>query len=305
MKVKKVILAALSLALACGIGFGVAGCNGGNGESGAVAGDIIVISREEGSGTRGAFVELTGIEAKNEQGEKVDRTISSAVTTNSTNVVLTTIMDSRRAIGYVSMGSLNDKVKALKYNGVEPTTENVLAGTYKLARPFNIATKKGAAANDLRDDFIKFIYSNEGQKIVTKGGYIALKADDGNRTGAYTAPASLTQKSLSIGGSSSVSPLMDKLIESYKKLNSGVTIDLQTSDSTNGMKDAAAGRVDIGMASRELKESEKGSVDGKVIAQDGIAVIVHKDNVLDTITQDQVCKIYIGEITKWEQVSAK
>ncbi len=295
---KKILLAVMSLVLACGIGFAAVGCNSENEKGGSDAsGAIIVVSREDGSGTRSAFIELTGIETD----EEGDRTIESAMFTNSTNMVLTTVAGASDAIGYVSMGSLNSSVKALKVDGVEATTENVLAGTYKLSRPFNIAYAKNAAADPIRDDFIKFIYSDEGQQIVTDQKYIALPEGDAQRTGAYTAPAGLSG-TITVGGSSSVSPLMEKLIEAYEAKNSGVTIDLQTSDSTAGMTNAANGSYDIGMASRALKESESASLNGMAIAQDGIAVIVNKNNSLSEITMTMICNIYIGQVTTWEQV---
>ena len=294
---KKILLAVMSLVLACGIGFAAVGCNSNGGREDA-SGTIIVVSREDGSGTRSAFIELTGIQVE-ENGEDVDRTVETAMTTNSTNMVLTTVADAVNAIGYVSMGSLNDNVKALQVDGVAATTDNVLAGTYKLSRPFNIAYKTGTT-NALRDDFIKFIFSDEGQQIVTEKGYIALPEDDAQRTGAYT--ASGQTGSITVGGSSSVSPLMEKLIEAYEAKNTGATIDLQTTDSGTGMTNAASGAYDIGMASRAIKDSELQSVTGMAIAQDGIAVIVHKNNSLDNITMDMICNIYIGEVTTWEQV---
>lgn len=294
---KKVLLAILSLVMACGIGIAAVGCA--DNTSSDATGTIIVVSREDGSGTRSAFIELTGIETD----EDGDRTISSAMITNSTNMVLTTVADAVNAIGYVSMGSLNDQVKALSVDGVAATAENVLAGTYKLARPFNIAYKTGTT-NEIRDDFVKYIYSDQGQAIVTQENYIAIPEGDDQRTGSYTSPGNLSG-SITVGGSSSVSPLMEKLIEAYEALNSGVTINLQTSDSTAGMSGAAEGTFDIGMASRDLRETELANLTGMAIAQDGIAVVVNPSNSLSDIEMTMICNIYIGQVTTWEQVKGE
>lgn len=294
MKTGKIL--SLSLAAIMTIG-ALAGCGSAK-DSGAKAkidDNITVLTREEGSGTRGAFIELTGIEEKDEDGNKVDKTISSAETTNSTSVMITTVQGNKSSIGYISLGSYDSKkVKALKVDGSEATAENVKNGTYKVARPFNIATKgeaKGIAA-----DFIKFILSADGQAIVEKNGYIS----EGN-TGAYTA-ANLKGK-ISVGGSSSVTPVMEKLKEAYVKLNPDVTIDVQQNDSTSGMKGAIDGIYDIGMASREVKDSEKsaGLTDTK-IALDGIAVIVNKENDKTDITSEQIKEIYTGSITLWSEI---
>lgn len=263
---------------------------------GNVSDTISVLTREEGSGTRGAFIELTGIEEKDASGNKVDKTITSAETTNSTSVMITTVEGNKSAIGYISLGSLDKKkVKALKVDGSEATAENVKNGTYKVARPFNIATKdeaKGIAA-----DFIKFILSDEGQAVVEKNGYIS----EGS-AGAYTA-AKLKGK-ISVGGSSSVTPVMEKLKEAYIKLNPDVTIDVQQNDSSSGMKGAIDGIYDIGMASRDVKDSEKdGGLVSQKIALDGIAVIVNSENSnIDDITTDQIKDIYTGAVTLWSEL---
>lgn len=294
MKTGKIL--SLSLAAIMTIG-ALAGCGSAK-DSGAKAkidDNITVLTREEGSGTRGAFIELTGIEEKDEDGNKVDKTISSAETTNSTSVMITTVQGNKSSIGYISLGSYDSKkVKALKVDGSEATAENVKNGTYKVARPFNIATK--GEAKEIAADFIKFILSADGQAIVEKNGYIS----EGN-TGAYTA-ANLKGK-ISVGGSSSVTPVMEKLKEAYVKLNPDVTIDVQQNDSTSGMKGAIDGIYDIGMASREVKDSEKsaGLTDTK-IALDGIAVIVNKENDKTDITSEQIKEIYTGSITLWSEL---
>lgn len=265
-------------------------------KSGNVSDTISVLTREEGSGTRGAFIELTGIEEKDESGNKVDKTITSAETTNSTSVMITTVEGNKSAIGYISLGSLDkSKVKALKVDGSEATAENVKNGSYKVARPFNIATKgeaKGIAA-----DFIKFILSDEGQAVVEKNGYIS----EGS-AGAYTA-AKLSGK-ISVGGSSSVTPVMEKLKEAYIKLNPDVTIDVQQNDSSSGMKGAIDGIYDIGMASRDVKDSEKdGGLVSQKIALDGIAVIVNLENDnIDDISTDSIKDIYTGKVTLWSEL---
>ena len=255
--------------------------------------NITVISREDGSGTRGAFIELFGIEEKKD-GEKVDMTTDDAQITNSTSVMLTTVAGDDYAIGYVSLGSLNDTVKALKIDGEEATEQNIKDGKYKICRPFNIATKKGAD-NEVAKDFIAYIMSKEGQQVISDNGYIG---DDSAEAYAGSKPSGKAV----VGGSSSVSPVMEKLIEAYKKVNTGAEIELQTTDSTTGMTSAIDGSYDIGMASRELQDEEKDKLDSQVIATDGIAVIVNKNNTTDELSSDQVKTIYTGDATTWDEV---
>ena len=255
---------------------------------------INVQSREDGSGTRGAFIELFGIEEKDADGNKIDNTTEEANITNSTEVMLTSVAGDEYAIGYVSLGSLNDTVKALKIDGAEATAENIKAGTYKIARPFNIATKKGAD-NELAKDFISYIMSKEGQQVISDNGYIG---DDSAEAYAGTKPSG----KVVVGGSSSVSPVMEKLIEAYKKVNTGAEIELQTTDSTTGMTSAIDGSYDIGMASRELQDDEKDKLDSQAIATDGIAVIVNKNNTTDELSSDQVKDIYTGNAVAWDEV---
>ncbi|MGM9521698.1 MAG: substrate-binding domain-containing protein [Oscillospiraceae bacterium] len=264
--------------------------------SAVMTGDITVISREEGSGTRGAFIELMGIEQKDANGNKVDMTTASAEITNSTAVMLTTVQGNTAAIGYVSLGSLDETmVKALKIDGVEATVDNIKSGEYSVSRPFNIATL--GDVSDTAQDFIDYIMSADGQAIIEGAGYIS----QGN-TGAYVNNS--VAGSISIGGSSSVSPVMEKLAESYMAINSNVTIEIQTSDSTTGMTSAAEGLFDIGMASRGLKDSEiDAGLTGTTICMDGIAVIVNLDNPTDGLTKEQVCSIYTGEVTSWDELA--
>lgn len=288
----------------------LAGCGGSNdsygadgaaqadngGEASGVSGAITVISREDGSGTRGAFVELTGVEEKNDAGEKVDNTTAEAEIANKTDVVLTSVAGNESAIGYVSLGALNETVKAVQVDGVEATVENVKSGDYTLSRPFNIATK--GEPTGVAKDFINFIMSAEGQAIVEEEGYI--KIDDA--AAAFTSDGSSGQ--IAVGGSSSVSPVMEKLIEAYKALNPNAQIELQTSDSTSGMTGAIDGTFAIGMASRELKDEETAELTGTAIALDGIAVVVNPANTVEDLTMDQIKGIYTGEITDWSEVAA-
>ena len=274
------------------------GSNDTNGSAAASGGSdlglISVVSREDGSGTRGAFIELVGDEEKDADGNKTDMTTEDATITNNTEVMLSTVAGDPAAIGYVSLGSLNDNVKALKIDGAAPSADTVKDGSYKIARPFNIATK--GEATGLAKDFINFILSADGQKIVA-GDYITI--DD-------NAPAFQTDGSsgkLVVGGSSSVTPLMEKLIEAYKGINSAADIELQASDSTSGMTGTIDGTYDIGMASRELKDEEKTELTNTVIAMDGIAVIVNNDNPIEEMTSEQVGQIYKGEITDWSELS--
>ena len=253
---------------------------------------IAVYSREDGSGTRGAFIELFGVEEKDESGEKVDNTTEEAIITNSTDVMLTSVAGDTYAIGYVSLGSLNDTVKAVKIDGAEATVENIKSGTYKIARPFNIATK--GEFSEAAQDFINYIMSGDGQKVISDNGYIG---DDS----AAAFESNGAEGKVVVGGSSSVSPVMEKLIEAYKAVNANVEIELQTSDSTTGMTGAADGTLDIGMASRELKDSEtEEGLTATKIAMDGIAVIVNQENPVEDLSSDTVKGIFTGGTTTWD-----
>ncbi len=254
--------------------------------------DITVVSREEGSGTRGAFIELLGVEKEDEAGNKVDYTTEEAVITNNTNVMMTTVAGNEAAIGYSSMGSLNDTVKALKVDGVEATVENIKSGDYKVSRPFNIATK--GEVSEAAQDFISYILSAEGQAVVSENGYIPL--DD--------APAYAGKQvsgKIVVAGSSSVTPVMEKLKEAYAALNPNAEIEIQQSDSTTGMQSAIDGVCDIGMASRDLKDSElEAGLTGTTIAMDGIAIIVNPANPVDSMTVEEIEQIFTGAVTTWE-----
>lgn len=255
---------------------------------------ISPVSREDGSGTRGAFIELFGIETKDEAGNKVDNTTELAEVTNSTSVMLTTVQGNEYAIGYVSLGSLNDSVKALNIDGAEATVDNIKSGAYKISRPFNIITKEGLS--DAAADFVKYIMSEDGQAVVEENGYIS----QGNE-GAYE--ASGVSGKVTVAGSSSVTPVMEKLKEAYAALNPDVDIEVQQSDSTTGVNSAIEGICDIGMASRELKDSEASEgISATVIALDGIAVIVNNDNPISDMTSDQVRSIFVGEIQDWGDI---
>ena len=302
---KRLAMAVSAAVLALGL-FGLFGCasGSGEGESGATdggasldqpSGKVSVYSREDGSGTRGAFIELFGIEEKDANGDKVDLTIPTAAITNSTSVMMTSVAGDANAIGYISLGSLNNTVKALNIDGAEATAENVKSGTYKVARPFNIVTKDGVSG--VAQDFIDYIMSSDGQKVVEENGCISV-AD-----GAGSYKASGKSGKIVIAGSSSVTPVMEKLAEAYKALNPDVAIEVNQSDSTTGVNMATEGTCDIGMVSRELKDSENG-VKATVIAQDGIAVIVNPDASVDGLTSDQVKGIYTGELITWEEALA-
>ena len=285
-------MVALMVIAAC---LSLVGC-GSNDSKGSSSNDssINVTSREDGSGTRGAFIELFGIEEKDSSGAKVDKTTTSAAITNSTAVMMTTVANDKDAIGYISLGSVNDTVKAVKIDGAEASADAVKNGSYKVSRPFNVVTKGELSA--VAQDFLDFIMSSDGQKVVSDNGYIEVE-----NGGAYTSKG-LTGK-VTVAGSSSVTPVMEKLAEAYKALNPNVTIDVNQSDSTTGVTSAIEGACDLGMASRELKDSETSQgVTAKVIATDGIAVIVNNDNKVDNLTSDQVKKIFTGEVTKWSEI---
>ena len=256
-----------------------------------MSGSISVVSREDGSGTRGAFIELFGVEEKDADGDKLDMTAESAEITNSTAVMMTTVAGNKSAIGYISLGSLNDSVKALDIDGVQASVENIKNGTYKVARPFNIVSK--GDISEAAKDFITYIMSDEGQAVVEENGYVSQGSN-----GAYT--KGTASGKITVAGSSSVTPVMEKLSESYRAINPEVEIEVQQSDSTTGVTSAVEGICDIGMASRELKNDEisKG-VEATVIAMDGIAVIVNNENPVSALASEQVKEIFTGNTNDW------
>lgn len=288
---KKTMAFVLALGMAAA---SLTACGGGQAETSAAEAPITVVSREDGSGTRGAFIELFGIEEKNDAGEKVDMTTEDAEITNSTSVMMTTIAGNKDAVGYISLGSLNDTVKAVKIDGAEAAVDNIKSGAYKIARPFNIAT--GENVSEAAADFIKFIMSEDGQKVVEDSGYIS----QGNE-GVYNA-AGISGK-IVLAGSSSVTPVMEKLKEAYVLLNPEVSIEVQQSDSTTGMTSVVEGVCDIGMASRELKDSElEAGLTPLVIAMDGIAVIVNNDSPVEELSSGNVKAIFTGEVADWADI---
>lgn len=293
----KVLFGALAVcvAFACML---LAGCssNSGDSKSSDSGESINVVSREDGSGTRGAFVELFGVEQEDENGETVDMTTESASITNSTAVMMTTVAGDANAIGYISLGSLDDSVKAVKIDGAEATVDNVKSGDYKVSRPFNVVTNSNTELSDVAQDFMNFILSSDGQAVVAEEGYIPL---DGGE--AYT--ASNLSGTVTVAGSSSVTPVMEKLAEAYQPLNPDVTIEVNQSDSTTGVTSAIEGACDLGMASRDLKDSETSEgAQATVIATDGIAVIVNPESAVEDLTSDQVKQIFTGEITSWSEI---
>ena len=287
---------AAAMGLACAFGGTMAFAD----DATKMEGEISVYSREDGSGTRGAFIELFGIEQKDADGNKVDMTTDMAMITNSTAVMMTTVAGDEQGIGYISLGSVNDTVKALKIDDVEATVENVKAGTYKIVRPFNIITNGELdKLDEVSADFVNYILSADGQKVIEGNGYIAA-VDDAK---AYEATG--VSGKVVVAGSSSVTPVMEKLAEAYKALNADTTVEVQQSDSSTGVSMAIEGTCNIGMASREIKDSEaeKGAV-ATVIARDGIAVIVCPDAPIDGLTTAQVRAIYTGEVETWEDALA-
>lgn len=270
------------------------GCSSGGDDAqsdeGTASGAITVVSREDGSGTRGAFTELMGIEE-----DGTDNTTSSAQITNSTSVMMTTVEGNPYAIGYISLGSLNDTVKAVTVDGVEATVENVESGEYTVSRPFLVCTTEDIS--ELGQDFMNFIMSDEGQAIVEEEGYIPRET-----TGAFTSNGA--SGDLTVGGSSSVTSVMEKLAEAYEEINTGANVSVQQSDSTSGAENTISGVYEIGMCSRDLTEEEQSKgLTPTTIALDGIAVIVNKENAVDNLTTDQIKQIYTGEITDWADIS--
>ena len=306
MKLKKFIAMAAVVGMVAGL---ATGCGGSNSDSSAdstgsdakteasadfdTSSDITIVSREDGSGTRGAFIELFGIEEKGADGKKVDNTTVDAEITNNTEVMMSKVAGDDYAIGYVSLGSLSNKVKAVKIDGVEATEENIKSGKYKVFRPFNIATK--GDVSEVAQDFINFILSEEGQKVVSDNGYIALD-------GAKPFESNGATGKVVVAGSSSVTPVMEKLKEAYAAVNAGAEIEINESDSTTGMTSTMEGICDIGMASRDLKEDEAKELDATVIANDGIAVIVNNNSTVEELTSEQVKSIFVGDVLTWDEI---
>lgn len=260
----------------------------------AGAADITVLSREDGSGTRGAFIELFRMEEKVD-GRKIDLTTDSAEITNSTSVMMASVSGNRNAIGYISLGSLNDSVKALAVDGVMPSAEGIKNGSYNISRPFNLVLSSGAG--NAAQDFLRFIQSKEGQAVVEKAGYIGVGQ-------AQPYAGSRPAGKVVVAGSSSVTPPMEKLKEAYLKLNPNAVIEIQLSDSTTGMNAARDGICDIGMASRELKDSErKSGLNPVVMAMDGIAVIVNRANPVNGLSSEQIRNVFTGSVTDWSALS--
>ena len=282
---KKLITVALILTMV----FTMAACGGNNTDGEGEGGNpITVVSREDGSGTRGAFTELMGIMV-----DDVDNTTPNAELSQSTSVVMTTVAGNKNAIGYISLASLDDSVKAVKVDGVEATVDNIKAGSYPVSRPFLVVTND--KLNDLTKDFIGFIMSSEGQAVIAEDGCIPI--DDA--APAYETKSGLKGK-IAVGGSTSVAPVMQKLADAYKAINPDVEIEIQQTGSGAGITATIEGAVDLGMSSRELKDEEKDKgIEGLTIAMDGIAVIVNKENTVEDLTSEQIRQIFTGEVTEW------
>ncbi len=271
-----------------------AGCNN-TSEGSSTNDEITIVSREDGSGTRTAFVELVGIkEGKN------DMTTQRANFQDGNGKVIETVKNDTNAIGYASLGSVaeNKEVKLLKVNNVEANSQNILNGKYPIARPFNIAWKKNATLKPQVSDFINFILSKQGQEVVSdKNMYITINPNAKNFEKGKDIKGEIM-----VTGSTSVAPLMEKLAEAYMKINANVTIKVSSTGSSAGMKDAINGNNDLGMASRGLKEEESAELEHTVIAKDGIAMIVSANSSLENISIDNIIKIYKGEISKWGEM---
>ena len=279
----------------------------------AQEGSIGVVSREDGSGTRGAFVEIVGVVDEDDN----DMTTLDAVIQNSTNGVMQTVAGDVQAIGYISLGSLGDAVKGLAVDGVEVSSENVTNGTYPIARPFNVAWAKDAELSEVAVDFLDFVYSAEGQAIVEDNGYVQVTRSAGEEEATEEDTEESTEEevalpsyeaagvegTIEVVGSTSVSPIMEKLAEAYSELNEGVTINITSNGSSAGMEAAMNGTADLGMASRELADDEKEALDFDAVAIDGIAVIVNPENPLADISLENVKQVFLGEVTEWEDVA--
>lgn len=296
MKRKNLTLSVIAILALVAIVVGLISCS--NGEktqenqpsNSQTSGAITVISREDGSGTRDAFTELMGIVDENGN----DATTMTAEITNSTSVMASTVQGNARAVGYVSLGSLSDEVKALKVDGVAPSVETVKDGTYKLQRPFNIAYKE-AEISETAKDFMAYIMSAEGQAVIEEEGYISIDTDTSYKSSGV-------KGTVTVAGSTSVAPVMNVLADKYRALNPDVTVEIQESGSSAGIESAIQGAVEIAMSSRELTSDELNTLKSEKIATDGIAVIVNKSNTFDGLTSEQIKSIYLGTTTKWEEV---
>lgn len=285
---KKILALTLCVVMAIAV---FTGCGNNNADSKTDGAPITVISREDGSGTRGAFTELMGIMV-----DDVDNTTTSAEISQSTSVVLTTVAGNKNSIGYVSLGSLNDAVKAVKVDGVDATVENIKGGSYAASRPFLVVTND--KLTDVSKDFIKFILSKQGQDIIAEEGYITI--DD--NAADYETQKGIKGK-IVLAGSTSVSPVMQKLADAYKAIYSDVTLEIQQTGSGAGITSTIEGACDIGMSSRDLKPEETAEgIEGITIAMDGIAVVVNNENSVEDLTSEQIRQIFTGEVTDWSQV---
>lgn len=298
MKKRNLFALVLCLVLAMCLIAGCGGAGGGNGEghgdtSYDSAKDIIVVTRESGSGTRGAFIELFKVEVRDGSNKK-DMTTPEAITTNKTDVMLTTIAGNEYAIGYVSVGSLNNSVKALKVDGAAAGAENIKSGAYKISRPFIVGTK--GTVSGLSEDFIAFVMSKEGQAVVSANNYVEVAGS----AAAYSGDK--PSGKLVVAGSSSVTPVMEKLKEAYEEINTDAKIEIQMTDSSAGIRALLDGTCDLAMSSRELTSEEAAQIDATVIAMDGIAVIVSKDNPTTDVTSEQVRQVFTGEVTTWDKI---
>lgn len=296
---KKFFAIMLGVLLIGSVAFAAVACNNTGNDT------INVYSREDGSGTRSAFVELTGVLVEGEDGSETDMTFSGADIFSGTNELRTAVQNDKNGIGYISYGSLSDSVKAVSVDGVAPSTETIKSGEYKIARPFNVAYKaETLASNALLNDFVtNFLGSAQAQEVINDEKYVTVVED----AAEYVAPASAPAGEIAIGGSSSVYPLMEKLIAKYVEL-SGVDaakIELSKSDSSGGMRDVASGTIQLGMASREVKQSEiENGLTPRVIANDGIAVIVNNENAVNNLTMEQIRLIFTGELRNWADITS-
>jgi len=247
---------------------------------------IAVFTREDGSGTRDAFVSLTGVG---------DDMYVEAVVESETNQILTKIESNDTAIGYVSVGSLNPNVKALEIDGIAPSNETIMDGSYKLQRPLLVCVNADKENDPLVKDFIAFMISAEGQEQ-SASKWTVIDSDAPSYTSAGLSGV------LKVGGSTSVEPLMQKLAEAYIALNPDVDIEISGGGSGTGINEATEGIIDIGMSSRNLKDEEKGALTATVIALDGVAVIINPANPITNMTTEQVRAIFTGEITRWNQL---
>lgn len=287
--IKKIVCFASALLVAAAA---FTGCGGKKAFDGSK--NISVVAREDGSGTKSAFMEIIGLKGKAD--------VSGVIIATGTAGVLAEVRSNPLAVAYESLGYVTDDVKMLKVDGVEPTVENIKNGTYKIARPLNVVYQEATVADGVCKAYLEFLQSADAQKIITEKGYVST--NDGAQE--YKIQSGLTGK-IGISGSTSLQPLMIELAKKFESLQSGVTVSVSGGGSGTGYKNAKEGVSEFGMISETFNSEKADNCTSYEVAKDGIAVIVNKANTNDNIALDTLKNIYNCEagdsaVTKWDQV---